>query len=143
MKTLFISFLFAMSLQAQDEPAAVLVDKTIEQEAQYSLRLNHIFEDQCRIAVFLNKNENHFIVKTFTPRQIPSFERFIEDQDSYLKKDKRKFSLKDTLEGKTKNHLFWIEGRNLIAKYHIYDKALKDFRPEESLILENLNCANK
>tara|TARA_R100000656_G_scaffold81485_1_gene59682 strand:+ start:35 stop:478 length:444 start_codon:yes stop_codon:yes gene_type:complete len=143
MKTLFLALVFSLPLYAQEELPVAFEDKSIVQEAQYSLRLNHMIDDQCRISLFVNKNENHFIVKTFTPRSIPSFESYIEEQDSNLKKEKSKFSIENTLEGKTKNHLFWIEGKNLIAKYQIYDSSTKTYRSEESMILENLNCANK
>ena len=143
MKTLFLALVFSLPLYAQEELPVALEDKTIVQEAQYSLRLNHMIDDQCRVSLFVNKNENHFIVKTFTPRSIPSFENYIEEQDSNLKKEKNKFSIENTLEGKTKNHLFWIEGRDLIVKYQIYDSTSKSYRSEESMILENLNCANQ
>ena len=143
MKTLFLALVFSLPLYAQEELPVALEDKTIVQEAQYSLRLNHMIDDQCRVSLFVNKNENHFIVKTFTPRSIPSFENYIEEQDSNLKKEKNKFRIENTLEGKTKNHLFWIEGRDLIVKYQIYDSTSKSYRSEESMILENLNCANQ
>jgi hypothetical protein len=95
------------------------------------------------VALFVNKNETHFIKIDFTPNSLVSFEQFLKEQDQRLKESSEKFDLEATLGGENKNHIFSLEGNgDIVVKYQLLDPSDQQYKSENALIYENVNCNN-
>jgi hypothetical protein len=57
------------------------INRMPARETQYTMKLNKGLSKDCRITIFMNKNQTHFIRKDFTPNSLVSFQEYYADQD--------------------------------------------------------------
>lgn len=107
---------------------------------QYSLKFNKFINLDCRIAIFVNKTSEHFIIKKFKPNSMPDFKTFIEKQDKNLLKESEVYPFSSVFEGATKNHSFYFEGQKLISRYEIQNAETKDYSKVESVLDSSVSC---
>jgi hypothetical protein len=130
----------AMSQPQFERPVEGTVEKPVKRYEQYNLRLNKVISDECRVAIFVNKNETHFIKVNFSIYSLVPFESFMQEQDQNLKESPNKFDLFETLGGKAKNLIFAMNTEGAITlRYQLLNPEEQVYQSEDALLFEGPN----
>ena len=117
------------------------INRMPAREAQYSMRLNKGISKDCRITIFMNKNQTHFIRKDFTPNSLVSFQDFYANQDENLKLDSQKYILSESIGSNFKKVSFTLEqDKNIYILFDAWDPTENKYLPSKMNVFENAKC---
>lgn len=117
------------------------INRMPARENQYSMRLNKGVSRDCRITIFMNKNQTHFIRKDFTTNSIVSFQDFYANQDENLKNESNKFILSESIGNNYKKLSYTLEeDGNIYLLFDGWDETENKFLPSKMVLFEKANC---
>ena len=117
------------------------INRMPARENQYSMKLNKGLSRDCRITIFMNKNQTHFIRKDFTPNSFVSFQEFYANQDENLQKETQKYNLADSIGSNYKKVSYTLEeDGNIYLLFDAWDKTENRFLPSKMSLFENAGC---
>jgi hypothetical protein len=117
------------------------INRMPARETQYSMRLNKGISRECRITIFMNKNQTHFIRKDFTSNSFVSFQEFYANQDENLRNESQKYNLSENIGDKYKKVSFTLEeDGNIYILFDGWDKTENKYLPSKMNLFEKANC---
>lgn len=134
-----MSLFLGLSVQAKTE-AEFKAEADAIRKNQYTLSFNKFINPDCRVVVFSNKTNEHFIVKKFKTNSIPDFKTYIEDQDVNLQNESEVYLFTSVLSGKTRKYSYYIEKKDLVIRYELLSEINEKYSSVESILFENITC---